>query len=392
VRQEDLANDRMNLVPDVESYLRLRGWESSAPGRGGALWSKTAVGGLADGSTVIAVPDVIRFGTTEWRSVLQRLAAYEHREPFAVQDDLLHQLRDTFWFSASSDLDIYDTIALDAGVDLLTSVKAMLRCTATTAQSPRSQIGGAYSRVGDRIADRARLGHSRSGSYMIPIMMELDPPPPRDDFELHDATAERVAYEPAERRVMRTLAQALVAVESRVLQPEREPTREDVVPLVAAGVSREFVVAVERSVSDSRVGEIASSFDWALAVAPPGGTPKGVAIPSEAAGRLEKVASYLRTARRDASQIISGLIVEVRHVPDDPLAEIALQVVRNGRLREVRVRIRSDDQLADCHEWMQMRRTVVVEGTITRSPGQPLRVDKPAGLYPLDETFLVRTD
>jgi hypothetical protein len=299
MRQEDVAAGPTNLLSDVESYLRLRGWEASPPGRGGALWTKPAVGGLPHDSTVIAVPDVVRFGTIEWRSVIERLATDEQRTAIAVQDDLLHQLRDTIWFSASSDFDFHDTIALDAGVDLLSSVRAMVRCTATTAQSPKSHIGGAYSRVGDRIADRARLGHSRTGSYMIPVIMPLDPAPPRDEVELHDANAERVAYEPAERRVMRTLAQALVAIESRVLRPEREPTRGDVVPLVSTGVSKELVEAVGRSVSDSRVGEVSSSFDWALAISPPGGTPSGVVISAQASDRLNRVAGYLRTARRE---------------------------------------------------------------------------------------------
>jgi hypothetical protein len=79
-------------------------------------------------------------------------------------------------------------------------------------------------------------------------------------------------------------------------------------------------------------------------------------------------------------------------VPGDPFAEIALQVTRNGRLREVRVRIRSGEQLDMCHDWMQTSRTVLAAGTVTRSPNQPLRVDNPLALYPLDETFVIDVD
>jgi hypothetical protein len=86
-------------------------------------------------------------------------------------------------------------------------------------------------------------------------------------------------------------------------------------------------------------------------------------------------------------EVLSGLIVEVRHDPDELFGEIAIQTVRQGRAQEVRVRLRAETILR-AHDWARDRRTVVCEGHVRQSPGRRAIIDEPRRIEPLDETLL----
>jgi hypothetical protein len=375
-----------DFASDVRSYLRRTGWREQQPGVAGALWRREETGGDA----TIAVPSVMRIETAEWRGLTERLAAYERRPAAAVAFQIQHFYIDVTRFRAANDYVIGGSIPLTAGVDLVSSAYKMLRASATTARQAKAHIAGNFSKLGDQIVAEARLGHTEHGSYIVPVLVPLSEPGPSTESALwHDepGVAERVAYEPPERRVTRTLAQALTAINVRIVEPAREPTSADMVPLVAAGASRELVMAVSQVLSDPSVALLEASFAWAAGATAPASVPNSVRLPSEAAELLTKASRLLRTSRRDPSERMTGPIVEVRHVPGDPFGEVALQTMRHGRPVEVRVRL-GEQELDPTHDWMRTSRTIVVEGQVLRAPGRPLRVDQPTNVYPLDEAFL----
>lgn len=215
-------------------------------------------------------------------------------------------------------------------------------------------------------------------------------PEPRSDSDgqpLIGMETERVAYEPSERRVTRTLAQALAAVKRGIVDPARDPRARDVHSLVAAGVSRELVVALEQVLSSPAVSEFEARFQWAEAITPPGRLPDRVEVSASAAPLLTATAKLLRASRKDPTQVITGPIVEVRHLPNDPYGEIAVQTIRRGRMNEIRVRLPGND-LDRALEWMREARAVLVEGQLVSTPGKPLRILAPTRVHPLDESFL----
>lgn len=375
-----------DFANDVRGYLQRTGWQEQQAGVAGALWRRDDPAGEA----TLAVPFAMRIETAEWRGLTERLAVYEHRPVAEVAYQIQHFYTDVTRFRAANDYVIGGSIPLTAGVDLVSSAYKMLRASATTARQTKAHIAGNFSKLGDQIAAEARLGHTEHGSYIVPVLVPLSEPAPGEQSDLwHDepGVAERVAYEPPERRVTRTLAQALTAINIRIVQPAREPTAADMVPLIAAGASRELVVAVNQVLSDPAVALLEASFAWAVGATAPASVPASVSLPAEAGDLLTKASRLLRTSRRDPSERMTGPIVEVRHVPGDPYGEVALQTMRHGRAVEVRVRL-SEDRLDPTHDWMRTSRTIVVEGQVLRAPGKPLRVDQPSNVYPLDEAFL----
>lgn len=172
-----------------------------------------------------------------------------------------------------------------------------------------------------------------------------------------------------------------------IVQPARDPKTSDLPPIVIAGASREFVSALHRVLSDPSVARFEAAFVWAGAIGDPAGVPAIISVPTEAAPLLEAAARLLKKSTYTPDEVISGPIVEVRHVPGDPLGQISVQTMRRGRPAEVRVTL-SNDGLAPTFDWARDGRTVVVEGRVRRVPGQPLTIDRPLRVQPVDETYL----
>lgn len=386
------------LLSSVEGYLHRAGWARREPGPAGALWTlpaqATGNNRMAEDDQTLAVPFEIRLESPAWNGLIHRVAAHEQREVDQVADEIEHFYIDVTRFRAANDYLIAGSIPLTAGVDLVASAFWMLRASATTARQAKAHIAGGFSKRGDKIVEAARLGHTEEGSYIFPVLLPLSEPEPDEQDNLwrdEAGIAERVALEPPERRVTRTLAQALTAVSILVVEPAREPTTAVVPPLVAAGASRELIAAVTQVLSDPAVALLDTSFAWAGGAAAPGSVPAHVALPSEALGLLERTSQLLRASRREPPAQMSGLIVEVRHIPDDPVGSVVLQTIRQGRPVEVRVHL-SSDKLDPVHDWMRTSRTIVVEGQVQRDPSKRLRVDQPTAIYPLDESFLPTED
>lgn len=371
----------------LRSYLELHGWHKFVSGPSGGLWGRQ----MEDrDEPVIAVPSgELLPGQHEWHSVIERIANAENRSVAEVSLSVANQFVDITYLRAANDLKISGSISLSAGASLMTSAKGMLRSSATTAQRARPQIGGNFSKLGDEIVESTRVGHTIEGSYIIPIMVPLaaaeddDPSVPA----ITGLEEERAHREPLERRVTRTFAEALTAVDKIVVTPGREPTARIAADLVVAGVSREFVLALERIVSEPTVATFEAKFEWAAGAKRPSGVPARVSIPHGSSELLQRTARILQQSRRDPTQSITGPIVEVRHIPDDLFGDIAIQTVRRGRPTEVRVRLALAD-IDRCYEWMRSAKTVVVEGDLLRAPGRPLRIDRPSRFASLESTFL----
>lgn len=375
--------DHATLALNLSRYLSRAGWERQQPGPAGALWLQSSRPGVA-----LAVPEPIKPDMDEWNGIVQRLATFEHRSARDVTMSIMTQYVDVTRLRAANSYVITGTIPLEAGVGLVQSAHSMLRAAATTARQPRAQINGNYSNLGDAIIHQARMAHTEDGSYVLPIWMPLTPPK-EDDGSLFDELETRQPAETLERRVTRTLAQSLEAVQKVIVQPDSAPrSTSDLLPVIAAGGSRELVLALYKIISQPAVAEFEAQFDWAGGLKPPGGVSDRVVLPRDAAPLLEDAARLLKIPARFPTQIYTGQIVVIMHRPGDPFGEIGVDTVRQNRSCEIRVRL--DASTLDlAFEWARTERAILVEGDVRRGgPGQKLRIDSPTRVVPLDETFL----
>jgi hypothetical protein len=377
--------DPSRVGQDVRIYLQRTGWAIQGRGDTGELWGRED-----DSSTQIAVPYRIPEGGVEWRSVTERLAHHERVAVTVVERALQRLWVDVTRLRAAKDIVIAGSIPLSAGTALVGSAYTLVRAAATTAQKLQGDIRGNFSKRGDEIASEARLGHTEEGSFIVPVLVPLTPhdESSASDSRLPAFIGERELYEPMERRVTRTLADALQALQQHVVEPARDVTRQALNPFVLAGGSREMVVALQRVLEQEAVGSLEASFTWAPAVPAPVTAPaQPVRIEAEAGELLGKAAKLLRQERYTAPQALSGPIIGIWHEVDAPTGEIVIQAVHRGRERDIRVLVRAET-IDQATSWMREKQVILVQGRVRSLPGQKLTVQKPDQVLPLDETVL----
>ena len=364
---------------DLLSYLGTNGWASISSGSLGELWESPA-------GNQVGIPYEIRAGTLDWRSVLERVAADARLNSQTLSDKILGLWVDTFAFRASSDIYIQDTIPAKAGADLFQNVWKLLRAAATTSRTPKARISGNWSKLGDDAIEDARFGHTQRGSYILPLLVSL-PRPASDDPIAFQLTphGNGVYHESDTRRATRTMVEALSAVNTALIKPEREPVPSVVADLVHVGVSREFITAVGDIIKHKSVADLDVRVDWADRFPGPSHTPTSIVIPSEAAYRLERVTPLFKKMSKPATETLTGPIYKMADREGDRFGVATMEVTRNGRTNQVDLYL-GRDRLEHAHDWFKEHETILVQGTV-EVYSRGLAIRQPSRFEPIGPTM-----
>lgn len=180
--------------------------------------------------------------------------------------------------------------------------------------------------------------------------------------------------ESPQRRASRTLMQALGALHSEVLQPDRAPTRRTVQKLIRAGVTRELVTAVRELVITEDVEEVGASASWASAVREPPRTPANVVVDRGASEVLKVTAEKLRALKRQPEgEMIAGRLVHLHTSNAQPnraegvAATVGLHVRRHGR--QATVFVDTEPELwGEVNRWFKSGEVVSAYGVVRHGP------------------------
>ncbi|NEA82691.1 hypothetical protein G3I30_27375 [Actinospica acidiphila] len=376
----DITEPRTPTLPQVEDFMESEGWVPLPPGPAGRMWVKQAAR--------IAVPVMHEEDAALVQGIIERIARWERKDLRFITNYIRYYRTDVALLQAAKD-DFADTISLEAAATVISNAKAILRASGTTAWSEKSNIAGNYSQQGDAVVETARMDHTVQGPFMIPVLVPLPkletPQAPLPDVQGEELF--RIAAEPFARRVTRTLAQSLVAVNEVIVQPEGFPSASTLHAAVERGVSREFCSALTKILEHPSVAEFKARFQWAPAVQASSSVPSTVEIEAAAAEKVKRAAEILKEKRMEPRSTFSGGIVELRHVQDEPFGIVTVATVRNSRACEIRVRL-SYERYQEAVGWHRDRRPVIVHGTVREGPGRRLIVDRPESCRPIDESLL----
>ncbi|GAA4380646.1 hypothetical protein [Agromyces bauzanensis] len=369
---------------DLTDYLTLTGWHRDSSGQSGSVWRREGW------DRPLPVLDDLNREDYEWASTIERIATAVETPAREIDEAISRMYFDVQEFRAADDIYIKGSIPVEAGFTLFSSARAMIRAAASTARSNKARIGGNYGPAALRIAEKARFGHTIDGSYIVPLLMPLDrPEEPTSDTPL-EFEGEGIAHplvEPEERRTTRMLAQALAAIQHGIVEPGRELRGSVVNDLVATGVSREMVVAVEKIVGAEGVAVFEVNFDWAGAFTPPPGNLRKISFPHESAEILRLAADKFVLTPKTPYETLSGQIIDLEDDPESPGGRATIRTFRRGR--QVRIDIPLTQQQTDqAHGWFSEHRHIVASGVVKSAPGKTSWVEKASQLAPLDEVVL----
>jgi len=367
---------------DISKYCALSGWKLKSTGMAGELWLNSA-------EKFITIPFIPPPNEFPYQEQVSRIAEFEMRKIEDVMFRIKYPNMDVTRVRGASDIYIAETIPLKAGLGLIGSTYKMLRASATTARMVKGHIGNGFLSLSDQTVAQARLGQTEIGSYIVPILMPLSDN--NEDFsndeQLEIASEFRDKFEPFERRVMRTFAQSLQALDTIVTGPGVIPNGDAIIHLISVGVSREFVNAINDILAEGSVSSFDATFDWAPIMSQPTGVPEKVSIASGAQEFLVATAKKLQARREFPNQSYSGHVVFVEYFPNDPDGTIGVQVMRNKRSTVLLVHL-NDKQMHDAMKWMDSSRTVIVAGKVEQNPGKHPRILQPTRFNALDQDYL----
>lgn len=367
---------QLTVAERVQAWMLRHGWDQVSEGRAGSMWMNPQFGE----EHRIGVLRAIAFDSHEYDDLIARLASTHSVVETQLSQAIINWANDITYLRAANDYVIHDTIPLNAGAVMLESARMMFRAAATAAVRVRPAINGSFSKFGDEVADRVRMGHTIRGSYVVPILVDVGQerqetrPDEGVEGSLFDVADARETVESLERRATRTFAQAFAAVHDRIVEPERLPSEGELMELIARGVTREFVTAVTRVLQQDAVATLDASFEWAPAQGGPAGTPARVEIPATAASKIEETGRKLRAAKRPQHEIFTGPVVVVEHEPDETVTRFAIRTMRGGKSCRIETTTRAP--VDEVLEWMRRQVIVQVRGRVSRSGGS-LAIAKP---------------
>lgn len=361
-------------------YLAASGWlPPDEVGQVGGMWRHP------ESDYLLPVPNDLDAEGIDWQVITERLAMLEGAKVSEVVTRLEGQAVDIANLRAANDIIIHDTIPYKAGVTLVQSSWTMLRSSATTALGPKANIRN-YRKTGDELISTARMAHTRRGSFIIPILLPIPDPKPDDEERKQPPLPDMgiaTEREPQERRIMRTFAEALAAIDMMAVQPEKEPRPSIDYELIRAGVSHQFANALHDVLTATSVSEFSAKFEWAPIGTPPQGL-REVSIPADARDRIRDVARRLKVSPTPrVEEAFSGPIRSVERDPDPGVDTglVTVQTTRNGRVAHVSVRV-SAEILDQAWQWARERQTVVVNSKVRRT-SDGLMADKSDAVEPM---------
>lgn len=271
VTDDTILSGQAPQPTDVTEWLRLHGWTKSA-----------SLGDIAqrwqNNTSAVVVPMLTSspdFGL-RWSEMLNRLAGSFDTDPAGVLLAIAKAGSDIAEFRASGQID--DSIPLGDASKFIDSIRRAMQAAANSVLQPRSYYGHSLPDAARDHARNVRMGQTRRGSYIVPVISRLPilQPEEADDAVLFD----EVGYQPFARSAMLKLAQGLVALRD-LTHASAEPTGSKITEAVGVGLSSELCEAVANTLEMESIVALDVAFTWAERL-PASSAPESVRLESEA--------------------------------------------------------------------------------------------------------------
>ncbi|MFC9085473.1 hypothetical protein [Nocardiopsis dassonvillei] len=352
---------------ELVSYLSRAGWTRTQSGAIAELWQP---GNDIEKSVLVPkiaeAPDferTVNILTTE-------VARREQRTPEDVRNDIMRQFLDVTDFRAEDgDID-QGTIPLSAGIGLFNSANRLMVSAAAATIHRQGHYGTSIPRAAHAHARSLRLGQTRPGSYVVPIISNArfnhikhyNEGIPNLEVQSEDSYFSR--------RVLATLSRSLETLAEMTVNRGRSPSQDEVQGAVTEGVSSELCAAVLEVIEKGKVDLFDVSFNWAPASPAPKNLKSRVAFTRETADLVNEVRNKLNQSEEPAEKVLYGAIRRLSRNANEERGRVTLATIINGRPRSVSfdLDLEAYQRAAQYHG---ERRRVVVTGILDATPGRP---------------------
>jgi hypothetical protein len=350
------------LPEEVASWLITHGWTklttlSDRP----ALWTL--------GDSEVLQPTLTTGSDYHLRleQLLQSLAQLSGDSPAALAEQMLAEGADVIEWRAVGEWGRDDSIPLDDGLLLLQSVRSAFVAAASSSMQRRAYFGHGTLKAARAHARLVRMGQTRRGSYIIPIISRIPGALAHAD-EAQQTLDLEVTSQPFERRVVVQLAQALARVQNLAVGAGHEPSRRELIESVGDGVSHELCASIDAALSAPSFAAVDVKFTWA----PRAGLHpdvRKVEFPRDAQPIVHRMAEALRGSDVIAEQTLSGYVYRITKEPGEDFAEVKIKTSIGKKTRTVTLQL-TPEQTHEAHVAHDEERPILVRGRLVREQGR----------------------
>lgn len=350
------------LPEDVASWLADHEWRRVTSGSGrAALWTS--------GDAELLQPTLREATDYDLRisQLLTSLSALTGQAPEALAEQMVHEGSDvTEWRAAGADDHDY-SLPLEDGLTLVQSVRNAFVAAANASIQRRGYFGHSTLKAARDHARAVRMGQTRRGSYIVPIISRIP-----GATESGDAGQGRldvdVSAQPFERRVMAQLAEGLAAVRRLGVDSDREPSQRELNEAIGLGVSHELCAALASALDAESFGDVDVSFSWARRASSHPNV-RALNFPKAAQPVIHNMAEALRGSDVVAEQVLSGTIWQTKYERKDGAGSIKVRTQIGRRTRTVSVPL-NDAQMHAAYEAAADDAPVFIRGQLVREQGR----------------------
>lgn len=350
------------LPEDIASWLADHDWQQTSqnPERP-ALWTL--------GDHELLQPTLRDANDYELRvsQMLRSLSSWANRSVEALAEEMVHEGSDITEWRANGAHARDFSVPLEDGLTLVQSVRNALVAAANATIQRRGYFGHSTLRAAREHARAVRMGQTRRGSYIVPIISRV-PGVVEQAEEGQGRLDVEVSAQPFERRVMAQLADALQTIHNLAVRPAREPSQRELNESIGSGVSHELCAALDSVLASESFGDIDVTFSWARRGARHPDV-RRVDFPKTARPVIHNMAEALRGSDVIAEQVLSGFVWITKYTAGDPGGSIKVHAQIGTKVRTVTVPL-NREQVHEAQAAAAEERPVFVRGQLVREHGR----------------------
>lgn len=371
------------MPADVTAWLRVHGWSLAGSLMSGETTDEVGPTAIAqrwenDANRLVVptLPTSTDF-TLWWTEMLNSLAQALDTDTSGVLLAISKSGSDVAEFRASGLID--DSLPLGDASTFIGSVRRAMQASANSTLQPRSYFGHSIPDAARDHARNVRMGQTRQGSYIVPVISKLPilEPVLDDDAMLF----EDVAYQPFARSAMMRLASGLKAIRD-LTHGVSEPSRRNITEAIGEGVSSELCDAVASTLEADSISELTVSFSWAERL-PTSSPVHRVELEGGSVEMVRAVERFLKGEPMVGRQTFIGYVKRLDRGEEDEVGRITLRALDSDKARNITMDLNDEDYHV-AGEANTDRRMVSATGLLHREPGRALRFTEVSDFHLLD--------
>jgi hypothetical protein len=359
------------LPVELAAYLRAHGWtEARHVGDRAVLWSHHHESKHFD--IVMPLRRDLADYETRIAEALDTLEAVEGRSQIEIIKNLYTASADVVRVPAKPDGSSSGMVGIDEGVELVRHARELVMAAACSADQKRAVFPSRKPNNALNYMKGAKFGQTEHGSYVITIISPVSTPP---GAILSEGL---VPEEPFGRRVIHTLASAVVEVRAAALRAAVNGKISEFDATVRSGVSANLCDAIVGISEVSPNDGFNIDISWASSLPVEGKQPNSIRIPSDTISIVKDASRHFREANPREEFEIEGIVVGLTKEPTSTIGTVRLLAFVDERPRKVSIDLSEEDyQLATRAHYQ--RRPVACVGELIKE-GRFLFLRLPRGL------------